>query len=545
MALTRDAYRALEDVVGPGNISDDPVILDGYAFQFHMGIEYPPYGRFIARPAAVVLPENTEEVQRIVKVCNRHKVKVKAHSTGWGVWAGVATDEVIQVDLRRMNRVLEIDEENMLAVIEPYVIGAQLQAEAMKKGLNCNQLGAGSSCSVLASSTSCAGCGPTGLTMSYNNRNLLGTEWVLPSGELLKLGSLGSGSGWFCGEGPGPGLKGIARGFIGAMGGFGIFTRCAVKLYPWPGNGVMPVEGTTPNYRSPLPERFRDYTLAFSEWEGFADALYKISDSGIGYCLCKMVGQWGGEVAVPFYTVKRIDPSKTVDDLPAIMEDPAMRKLIDEMKISFQFTIAARSDGDLAYQEKVLREILKETNGHIVETFAVEDIQQLMHVFMIKVDSQGLVFDLTGNFTTAFGSFIPPDAMIKTVKVGAAVKQRYIDKGALVDDGAEAMWGCVYEQGLCGHFEEVAYYDPHDPKSCQGSKEYLFNATKENISQGLGPGGLGFFDLVAAPGKDRDEVLAGPVGPYLRWQRRIREAFDPNDISDPISYMTAPEILSK
>jgi hypothetical protein len=305
----------------------------------------------------------------------------------------------------------------------------------------------------------------------------------------------------------------------------------------------MPVEGLTPNYRSPLPKNFRDYTLAFSDWEGFAEALYKISEAGIGYCLCKMVGQWGAEIAVPYYTVKRIDPSKTVDDLPEIMNDPKMRALIDEMRISFQFTIAARSNGDLEYQEKVLRKILDETKGHIVEAFADEDVQQLMHVWMIKVDSQGLVFDLTGNFTTAFGSFTPPDVLVKTIQVGIEAKQRVIGQGAIVDDGAEAMWGCVYEQGLCGHVEEVAYYDPHDPQSCKGSKEYLLDATRENIRHGWGPGGLGFFGMVGAPGKDRDEVLAGPVGPYLRWQRRIREAFDPNNVSDPISYMTAPENL--
>ena len=53
-----------------------------------------------------------------------------------------------------MDRILEIDEKNMFAVIEPYVIAATLQAEAMKVGLNCHMIGAGASCSPLAQLTS-------------------------------------------------------------------------------------------------------------------------------------------------------------------------------------------------------------------------------------------------------------------------------------------------------------------------------------------------------------------------------------------------------
>ena len=52
-------------------------------------------------------------------------------------------EPTIQFDLRRMDKILEIDEKNLFAVVEPYVICAQLQAEAMKRGLNINIIGAG------------------------------------------------------------------------------------------------------------------------------------------------------------------------------------------------------------------------------------------------------------------------------------------------------------------------------------------------------------------------------------------------------------------
>ena len=88
----------------------------------------------------------------------------------------------------------------------------QLQAEVMKVGLNINIIGAGASTSLLASATSLAGTGPGTFWMGSNSENLLGLEWVTPAGDIMRTGSLGSGAGWFCGEGPGPSVRGMSRG---------------------------------------------------------------------------------------------------------------------------------------------------------------------------------------------------------------------------------------------------------------------------------------------------------------------------------------------
>ena len=101
-----------------------------------------------------------------------------------------------------MNRILEIDEKNMYAVIEPYINGATLQAEAMRRGFNTHIQGSGCSCSPLASVTGHGGGGPGNLFFGSHYENMLGMEWVMPNGDILRTGSLGSGLGWFCGEGP-------------------------------------------------------------------------------------------------------------------------------------------------------------------------------------------------------------------------------------------------------------------------------------------------------------------------------------------------------
>ena len=109
----------------------------------------------------------------------------------------------------------------MYAVVEPYVIAAQLQAEILPLGLNLNIPGVGCSSSIVASACAYHGAGPDTYYMGGNAENVLGMEWVTPEGEIVRTGSLGSGDGWFCSEGPGPSVRGICRGTLGSRGGLG------------------------------------------------------------------------------------------------------------------------------------------------------------------------------------------------------------------------------------------------------------------------------------------------------------------------------------
>ncbi|PWC80663.1 hypothetical protein TSH100_29095 [Azospirillum sp. TSH100] len=58
-----------------------------------------------------------------------------------------------------------------------------------------------------------------------NARNLLSWEWVTPQGDIMCGGTAGSGCGWFANDGPGPGVRGVIRGFCVAAGRLGGFTR--------------------------------------------------------------------------------------------------------------------------------------------------------------------------------------------------------------------------------------------------------------------------------------------------------------------------------
>ncbi|MHA1784667.1 MAG: FAD-binding oxidoreductase, partial [Candidatus Helarchaeota archaeon] len=194
MKLDDDIHEALIKILGARNVSRDAVITEAYAFNWFNDVinirEGNESNLFLHPPLAVVLPGNTEEVQKTIKLINEVGLKFKAQSTGLGAWNCALSDDVIILDMRRMNKIRKIDAKNMLAVIEPYVTGATLQAELIKFDLNTHMPGAGPQVSPLASTTSMCGPGFTGAVTGYSARNLLGVEWVLPNGELLRLGSL-------------------------------------------------------------------------------------------------------------------------------------------------------------------------------------------------------------------------------------------------------------------------------------------------------------------------------------------------------------------
>jgi len=90
----------------------------------------------------------------------------------------------------------------MYAVVEPYVIGAQLQSELMKRGLICNQTGPGRT--ARPSDGSASGHGHLSQERQATARESISFwEWVTPDGDIVRLGSLGDSGAWFCGDGPG------------------------------------------------------------------------------------------------------------------------------------------------------------------------------------------------------------------------------------------------------------------------------------------------------------------------------------------------------
>jgi glycolate oxidase len=532
MALLKEVYEALGEIVGPDNITEEPATLDSYAYQWMAELVTDVTGgsKFFDRPEAVLMPGSTEDVQAIVKTCNNNKIKFHVFSTGWGPWAATPSKGQILMDLRRMDRIIEIDEQNMFAVVEPYCVAAQLQAEAMKVGLNNHISGAGAGTSVLANACCFQGGGPDVIYFSSPQDSILSIEWVMPTGEILRTGSKGSDLGWFCAEGPGPSTQGVIRGSLGGAGGWGVVTKIAIRLVHWPGPSQMAIEGTVPSYKSPLPEDLFKATFpAFPSLQAFADAIYRIYDSEIGYIAHRQFVMWGDELQAAFLKIVT-DPTKQLCDIPELLETPEIQKLTEEMKRNFQLILVGMTPRDLEYQKKVLDQILSETGGWNVALVDEPAMQQYVLLFMLKLCFKSVNFTATGGFIDTYNSVASPDVWASgEIEAGKALLKKYA--GKIADAGDQAM-GPIGGQGGGGvtGWEDFVFYDPQDPDSTKAAAEVSDEGDRLKAAQGRPPGGM-LFGLARSTHADVD-VLAKKLSksPEYNWQRKLKEILDPNEV---------------
>jgi hypothetical protein len=543
MALEKEIYQQFEDIVGTRFISDDPAMLDTYVTpmaqsQHHMG---PAYHTFTPRGQAVLLPANTAEVQAIVRLCNKYKIKFKAASTFWTSRANISDDYAVTLDMRRMDRILEINEKNQYAVIEPYVIGATLQAEAMKVGLNTTIIGAGSSCSPLASACANGGPSPFALYGGLTRENLLAFEWVMPDGEIFRSGSLGSGLGWFCDDGPGPGLRGLIMAGQGSMGAMGVFTKCAIKLFPWPGPAGLPSEGITPAYRAVLPPNITGHTLAWPSWESYADGLYRIWDSGIsGYYSHRQYTMFGKDLKGAMIKILT-DPTKTLNDLEDLLKDPVLRRQNEEMQRDFQIILAGMTARDIEWQEKVLDKILAETGGCKASLMEEPGIKEWSLLFLLRLGHKNLNFVFAGGYEGAFGIGGVPDYSCPKVELAAQFKRKWeLEHDSFVAAGGDCMMGGMGGIGGGGTtaWENFTHFDSHDRHSVESSHEYFELSSKFGRETGLGAmermysisrhdNGYGLTK------EEQESKLAASSQPLVyEYQWKIRNILNPNLLGD-------------
>lgn len=548
MTMSKEIYQAFKDIVGPDNISDDPALLDTYVTplcqsQHHMG---PVYNVFTPRGLAVLMPGSTEEVQSIVKLCNKYGIKYKASSTFWTSRGNISDDYAITLDMKRMNHIIEIDEKNQFAVIEPYVIGATLQAEAMKVGLNTTIIGAGSSCSPLASACANGGPSPFALYGGLTRENLLSFEWVMPTGEILKSGSLGSELGWFCDDGPGPGLKGLMMAGQGSMGAMGVFTKCAIKLFPWPGPPTLQNDGIIPAYKAVLPPNLQCHTVAWPSWEAFAEGLYRIWDSGIsGYYAHRQYTMFGRDLKAAMIRILT-DPTKTLDDLEEMLKDPKVRRQNEEMKRDFQIILAGMTLRDIEWQEKVLDKILAETGGCKASLMEEPDIKDWSLLFLLRLGHKNLNFVFAGGYEGCFGIGGVPDYACPRVELAAEFKRKWEQEhDAFVQAGGDCMMGGMggFGGGGVTAWENFTHFDSHEGDSVQGTYDFFEATSKYGIAHGLGAMERMYAasrrdDAYARTKEEQEERLSRMSQPLAyEYQWKIREVLNPNHLGDAY-YMT-------
>jgi len=519
MSLSKKAYRSLEDVLGPEYITDEPAVLDGYCYVW--GNEMIFGDKFSARPLAVVMPGSTEEVQGIVKICNRFGVKYRAHASGFETTAITSREPFIPIDLRRMNRILEIDEKNRYAVVEPYVTTNKLIHEAMRRGLRPNALGCGPTGSVVAGTAAHFGSSQTNISTDYGARTCLAVEWVLPDGEIIKLGSLGTGAGWFNGDGPGPSLRGVMRGYGGANGGLGVITKVAAKLYPWYGPTKMVAKGKTPLYEWEMPENFSIYSILFPSPESVSDFFHLLVEEAIAFSANRF--EFGGLQVM--FTESNEDFYELVKNIPQAQLDEVMYHVLVSMDAS--------SKREMDYKEKCLQKILEKTQGMV---FPLDDQQKNILLLQV-ITAQGntrSTFRLSGSFGISPVGDEAIDSMQLLSRTAYEDYVREKQKSGKFLLGGEGTWSVAYSD-VGAHTEVTYLYDPADPESTKAAAEMGELGDKWMAEKRFGINALENALCF-------EETAIKAALPYSLdfavWMKKLKKAFDPNLVSESSFYVT-------
>jgi glycolate oxidase len=481
MALSKDIYSAFEDVVGEENICDDPAIMPSYH-----STEF----------AAVILPKNTAEVQAVVKLCNKYKLVFRPVCTGW---TGQFPPGIIYLDLRRMNRIIEINENNMYAVVEPYVISAQLQAELMKRGLHFNVKGAGTNCSAML-----RGHGHLDQTTSGDDRNHLAIEWVTPEGDLVRSGALGSSDEWFCGDGPGPSIRSILTSAVPPGVTPGVFTKAAVKIYHWPGPSQFPIQGESPNYSlSEIPPNMMARYYSFPSVEKMWQAEIKLGENEIAF---ELMG----------FNVSMVAANITTSNEE---EEETFKRMNKEVQgPGFFIILAGHSAADFEYKKRVLHQIISETGGKSLKEVENPRIEGILLCQCIRVSASIRETFRAGGAFSSIPVMGQRDLTIQWAIGAGKAKEPLIEKGFIVDDGG-AFFGWGVEQGHLGKTEIFCKFDPQNLEAKAAveawNKEQSARAFRER-----------YFASLMGP---MDEVGPGLSNFHL-WWRKIHKSIDPNGV---------------
>jgi glycolate oxidase len=217
-----DFVDGLKSIVG-----DEHVRTDGAARETY-GVDALKRGH---PPDVVVTPDGVDQIAAIVRACAERRVPIVPRGAGTGYTGGaVPVRGGLVLSLERMNRILEIDEQNLVAVVEPNVVTASLQEAVERVGLFYPPDPASLKQSVIGGNVAeCAG-GPRAFKYGTTKQYVLGLEAVLPTGEIVDTG--------------GKVVKNVVgydltHLLVGSEGTLAIITKIILRLVPKP-----PVQAT-------------------------------------------------------------------------------------------------------------------------------------------------------------------------------------------------------------------------------------------------------------------------------------------------------------
>jgi FAD/FMN-containing dehydrogenase len=462
--------KELEKMVGSDFVSANEA--DLYIYSQDMTQAEPSW------PDVVVIPKSVDEIQAIINLANRKKISVTPYVSGGNIGGlAIPLKGGILLDLKRMNRIIEVSDIDMYAVIEPGVTFGHIKAYLEKHHPNLMYTYAFSppSTSVMANALL---QGLDNLSSRYGAAShwVSGLEAVLPTGELVKIGSCAVSKSWQE-RVPFPDLAGL---FLGWQGTTGVVTKMAVSLWP-------------------KPKHTTQVSLLLMDLESAYESLRAISRTRIPD---DIIG-----VSFAFERIVKMAAEHTkVASYPAIATRPGDPEFIVSAEIS------GNSENELKAKIEVIEEVihrtLQEGKFEGPQTWPSTTAFYPMQVLDVLSSGGGL---------TWVGTYGPMSNWLNAVKQGCALQ----DKHGFTRS-------CYSRLMREGHFAALRWllpFNKEDPEYVQKIHELC----SDQLEMVLKAGYIPYKTPVWAIRKL--EERADPD--WVNLHRRVKAMLDPNNIMNP------------
>lgn len=210
-------------ITGDKYVSQDSESLENYGHDETEDLRFPP--------EVVIKPRTPEEISEILKICNEEKIPVTPRGAGTGLSGGaLPVYGGVILSMERFNTILQIDERNLQATVEPGVINQVFQEAVAEKGLFYPPDPASKGSCFLGGNIAHTSGGPKAVKYGVTKDFVLNLEVVLPTGEIIWTGAntLKNSTGY-----------NLTQLMVGSEGTLGIITKIVFKLLPHPKHNLV------------------------------------------------------------------------------------------------------------------------------------------------------------------------------------------------------------------------------------------------------------------------------------------------------------------
>ena len=472
-------YEKLINIVGEDYVSNDESVMYPYSYDvgnLTSGSNPEGMGEYL------VMPDNVEQVQKIVLIANEEKVPITPYISGANMGGcAVPSKGGIIMDLRRMNRIVEVNEKADYIVIEPGVSIGQFE----KKLKEINRwipfpLAPPAAASVVGN-VLLTGIGHVSAQYGCNGELVNAMEVVLPTGKIVKVGSAGLVNSWHS-RFPVPDLTGL---FLNWQGTTGIVTKMSVVMYQ------------RPEYRDVITFGFDSYEEAVDEFMIPLQRRELAHDiTGINWALAQIpIKKW------------------------PLSEKPEKDPLIFVFNVLAGYTV-----DELEFKQKQLRAFASELkkSGKTPSIKEVELPDKTKEYRAVKIPNPWAFLyadHRDGGSVYWCGSLMPADGWVEAYKKADKIMENH--------GLAPATRVSMFKGSHYGMFRSIIPYNKGDEKEVENIRQTAIELTQNVIEHG----GI----LYKAPPWAAEMLLNSEYADpeFKEFMRLIKKTLDPNGIMNP------------